>query len=106
MSTQTISAVQQQYTDRIPDMHSVRIDVAQLSSMAFDDSLVTSKVRAAIGADPMTMALKVDIETKDGIVIIKGIVPNVDIAAHLVQLIAAIDGVREVRNKLRIAATG
>jgi hypothetical protein len=85
------------------DPCNAEFEVAQLYNIGFDDNLVTSKVRAAINADPLTMTLAIEVETKGGNVVVTGTVPSVNVAAHLVELVASVEGVRNVQNKLRIA---
>jgi hyperosmotically inducible protein len=71
---------------------------------AVDDTMITSKVRAAIGSDPRTSTLKIDVNTKQGVVFVTGAVPSDELREHVVQLIATVDGVRTVKNDLKITA--
>jgi len=68
----------------------------------FDDSTITSKVRAAINSDQRASALKINVSTNQGTVVLKGTVPSVDLSAYLLQLVASVEGVRDVRNELKI----
>ncbi|MFI4939721.1 MAG: BON domain-containing protein, partial [Burkholderiales bacterium] len=70
--------------------------------VAIDDMLITSKVKAAINADRQLSTLRIDIKTNQGIVVVSGTVPTAALNAQLLQLVAAIEGVRNVKNELRI----
>jgi osmotically-inducible protein OsmY len=80
-------------------------DILITGKANFDDTIVTSKVKAAINADPLTSSLTIEIDTKDGMVVVAGTVPSAHIRTHLIELVATVEGVRNVKSNLRVAVT-
>jgi BON domain len=80
-------------------------DILITGKANFDDTIVTSKVKAAISADPLTNSLAIEIDTKDGMVVVAGTVPSAHIRTHLIELVATVEGVRNVKSNLRVAIT-
>lgn len=70
-----------------------------------DDTTITGKVKAAISADRQVSALKIEVNTKQGVVVLSGTVPNAGVSDHVLQLVASIEGVRDVKNQLKISST-
>lgn len=85
------------------NLRELEVAATQSSSVIGDDALITSHVVSAITADPQTASLRINVGTKDGIVAVRGAVPNANVGAHLLQVVATVDGVRGVKNSLRIA---
>ncbi|MBV8667030.1 MAG: BON domain-containing protein [Burkholderiaceae bacterium] len=71
----------------------------------FDDTVITSKVKAAFNADPLVSSLGIEVDTKDGIVVVTGSVPSLTVRDHVIQLVATVDGVRSVKANLRVTTT-
>ncbi|HEV8486161.1 MAG TPA: BON domain-containing protein, partial [Blastocatellia bacterium] len=46
------------------------------NSRAVDDSAITAKVKSKLAADSQTSAIKISVETKDGVVTLSGTVPT------------------------------
>ena len=67
-----------------------------------DDALITSKVKAALVADKQVSALKISVTTKQGVVILSGTVPSAEAGDHAVQTVASIEGVKDVKNELKV----
>jgi osmotically-inducible protein OsmY len=63
-----------------------------------DDTVITSKVKAAFAADPTVKATEVKVETFKGTVQLSGFVESRESAQKAVQLARQVKGVREVRN--------
>jgi len=63
-----------------------------------DDTLITSKVKAALAADPSVKATEVNVETFKGTVQLSGFVESRESAQKAVQLARGVKGVKEVRN--------
>jgi len=79
-----------------------RVNFADDSRPAVDDTMLTSKVQAALSSDPNVSTLKIKVSAKQGIVFVTGMVPNADVRDHLVQLVAGVEGVRSVKNELTV----
>lgn len=67
-----------------------------------DDSVITTKVKAALIKDPMTKALEIKVDTYDGVVQLSGFVSSQDAADRAVELASRIDGVKSVKNDMRL----
>ena len=63
-----------------------------------DDTVITSKVKAAFAADPTVKATEVKVETFKGTVQLSGFVESRESAQKAVQLARQVKGVKEVRN--------
>ena len=67
-----------------------------------DDSVVTTKVKAALVAEPTTKARDITVVTREGIVQLSGFVDSAAERATAVEIAQGIPGVKEVRNNLEI----
>ena len=63
-----------------------------------DDALITSKVKAALAADPAVKATEVQVETFKGKVQLSGFGASHESAQRAVELARQVKGVQEVRN--------
>src|SRR5579862_553576 len=78
----SIAATVAVYAGPSPDLRSIETMIAAGSSaVVIDDAMITSKVQAVLGADPRTAALRIAIDTKDGVVSLAGVVPSAEIGA-------------------------
>lgn len=78
---------------------------ASNAATVLDDTAVTTKVKAALAADPNLSALLISVDTKDGVVTLSGgpvkTAADVDHAAKLTQ---AVEGVKSVVNELKASS--
>lgn len=65
-----------------------------------DDSVITAKIKAAFVKDRDVTALKVNVKTDQGIVLLSGFVQNEQQARRAQEIAAAIEGVQSVRSNL------
>lgn len=77
---------------------------AQKAGAYIDDSVITAKVKAALVEDKQVSAMKIKVITKDGVVTLKGAVPNAEVGQHALQLAAGIEGVKDVKSDLTVKA--
>ncbi|HZG20185.1 MAG TPA: BON domain-containing protein [Herbaspirillum sp.] len=77
---------------------------AQKAGAYIDDSVITAKVKAALVEDKQISSLKIKVSTKDGVVTLKGSVPSAELGQHALQLVAGVDGVRDVKSDLTVKA--
>jgi osmotically-inducible protein OsmY len=63
-----------------------------------DDSLITSKVKAAFAADPNVKATQVQVETFKGTVQLSGFVDSRESAQKAVEIARGVKGVKSVKN--------
>jgi osmotically-inducible protein OsmY len=69
-----------------------------------DDATITSKVNAALAADKDLSAVKIDVDTKDGVVTLTGPAPTPEAAAKATKLAKDVKGVTSVNNQLTVKA--
>jgi hyperosmotically inducible protein len=77
---------------------------AQKAGSYIDDSVITAKVKAALVEDKQVSAMKIKVVTKDGVVTLKGAVPNAEAGQHALQLAAGVEGVKDVKSDLTVKA--
>jgi osmotically-inducible protein OsmY len=69
---------------------------------AVDDSVITTKVKSALIADPVTKAHEISVETNDGTVQLSGFVDNSEQRSRAVEIAKEVPGVKNVKNSLQI----
>jgi osmotically-inducible protein OsmY len=74
----------------------------QAAGEYFDDSVLTTKVKAALVEDPVTKAHQIGVETYRGTVQLSGFVDTKEERAKATKVARSITGVTEVRNDLEI----
>jgi osmotically-inducible protein OsmY len=67
-----------------------------------DDAVITTKVKAALAADPDVKATEVKVKTYKGVVQLSGFVSSADAARKAVEIARKVEGVREVKNDMEI----
>jgi osmotically-inducible protein OsmY len=66
----------------------------------FDDSVVTTKIKSSIIADPKLKATQISVETFKGVVQLSGFVNSSEAANRAVELARRVKGVKQVNNSL------
>jgi osmotically-inducible protein OsmY len=67
-----------------------------------DDSLITTKVKAALAADPDVKATEVKVETFKGTVQLSGFVESRNSIQKAVDIARRVSGVRDVKNDMTV----
>jgi len=67
-----------------------------------DDAAITSSVSAGLAKDPDLSALKIDVDTKAGVVSLKGPAPNAAAKARAEEIAKGVQGVTSVNNQLEV----
>lgn len=67
-----------------------------------DDSLITTKVKAAILHDDQLKVLEINVETFKGVVQLSGFVSSKQASQHAVEVTRGVSGVSSVINKMTI----
>ncbi len=67
-----------------------------------DDSVITTRVKAAMLADPATKVLQVNVETFKGAVQLSGFVESQTVANRAVEVTRGVPGVASVKNDMRL----
>ena len=78
--------------ERIPDA----------TRASLGDAAITASIQTDFLKDPDLSVLKIDVDTKDGVVTLNGLAENEAARKRAAQLAGAIKGVREVRNHLTV----
>ncbi len=65
-----------------------------------DDALITTKVKAALAADPSVKATEVNVETFKGMVQLSGFVSSRDSIQKAIDIARGVGGVRGVKNDM------
>jgi hyperosmotically inducible protein len=70
-----------------------------------DDAMITAKVKTKLSTEHAKNLIKVDVDTKDGVVHLKGSVPTLEHKAQAERLALETDGVISVMNDLKVAGS-
>ena len=77
-------------------------DAASNAVDAVGEAGITGKVNAALVGDPELSALKINVDTKDGVVTLNGEAPNQSAKDRAADLAKAVEGVTSVNNLLTV----
>lgn len=69
-----------------------------------DDAAITTKVKAAIMAEPGLKSLQIDVDTKDAVVTLSGTVDNAPMKDKAKEVAASVSGVKSVVDNLATKA--
>jgi len=67
-----------------------------------DDSVITTKVKAAVFNEPMLKSAEINVETFKGVVQLSGFVSSASAANKAVDVARTVGGVKSVKNDMRI----
>ena len=67
-----------------------------------DDTAITTKVKAAIFAEPNLKSTEINIETFNGIVQLSGFVSSKEMANKAIEIAKGVSGVKSIRNDMRL----
>jgi osmotically-inducible protein OsmY len=81
-------------------------DAATNVGAAARDATITAKINAALVADGQLKALKIDVDTKDGKVVLTGTAPDAGSRDRATTMAKAVDGVVDVDNRLTVQPKG
>lgn len=74
----------------------------QSTGQYIDDSVITTKVKAAVFDEPSLKILQITVETYKGVVQLSGFVDSAQSAARAAEVAGKVEGVIEVKNDLRV----
>jgi len=69
-----------------------------------DDSVITTKVKAAVLNEPSLKSAEINVETYKGVVQLSGFVGSADDVAKAVSVAKGVNGVKSVKNDMRLKA--
>ncbi|MBK7954641.1 MAG: BON domain-containing protein [Candidatus Accumulibacter sp.] len=67
-----------------------------------DDSVITTKVKAAVFNEPLLKSAEINVETFKGVVQLSGFVSSQSAANKAVEVARAVGGVKSVKNDMRV----
>jgi len=67
-----------------------------------DDSVITSKVKAAVLREPGLKVSEINVETFKGVVQLSGFVSSSDDIKSAIRVASAVDGVKSVKNDMQL----
>lgn len=70
------------------------------------DEAIIGTAKAALSADAQLARLPISVSVKKGVVMLSGEVPSAEAGDRAVQMVAAVAGVKEVKNDLKVKAAG
>lgn len=79
-------------------------DATHDAKNAVSDATITASVNAKLAGDKELSALRINVDTVDGRVALRGQAPNASARDRATQLASAVDGVRSVENQLVISS--
>jgi len=90
---------------QVKDMISVREGVASGDAPSpsrtlgerVDDATITGRVKGRLLEDPVVKGLKIDVDTREGVVYLTGTIPAADVREKAVQIARSTEGVRDVQ---------
>jgi len=68
------------------------------------DGAITTQINADLARDPELSAIKIDVDTMDGAVVLKGVAPNDSAKERAAAKALAVTGVKKVDNQLRVGS--
>jgi osmotically-inducible protein OsmY len=69
-----------------------------------DDAMITTKVKASLAGDKDLSAIRIEVDTKDGVVTLSGPAPSANAREHANDLAKNVKGVTSVNNHLTVKA--
>ena len=80
-------------------------DMANKAEEKFDDLSITTAVNAGLAKDSDLSALKINVDTKNGVVLLKGTAPTSAAKERATEITKAVKGVATVDNQLVVKAS-
>jgi osmotically-inducible protein OsmY len=88
--------------DKMDEAKDKTKSVAQDAKTAVSDSWLTSKTKIALFADDRVKGRQVSVETKNGVVHLRGKVDSADAKSAAAQVAQSVEGVKSVKNDLQV----
>ena len=80
--------------------------MGEKTGKAIDDVAITAAVKAGILAEPGLKVLQIDVDTKDGQVMLTGSADSAENVQRATQIATAVQGVKSVENRLAVSSKG
>ena len=69
---------------------------------AVSDDAITASAKSALSADAQIAGLPIKVTTRQGVVLVAGDVPSAAAGERVLQIVAAVSGVKDVKNTLKV----
>lgn len=79
-------------------------EVAAAAATKVDDASITAKVNAALAADRELSAIRIDVDTREGVVTLSGPAPTASAKERAAEVAHKVKGVESVNNQVTIKA--
>lgn len=87
---------------RLTDGH--RQDATEMQA-SLQDAAITVRVNAALMSDSQLSGLRIDVQTHNGTVTLRGSAPDALVIARATELVSAVEGVSSVVNEIKVSMT-
>ena len=87
------------------DQSTATAPAATRAGVAIDDATITTKVKAAVLAEPGLKSLQISVDTKDAVVTLAGNVDTPALKERATQIAQGVEGVRSVIDNLVVKAS-
>ena len=74
-------------------------------TVAVSDEVITATAKTALGTDAQIAGLPINVTTRKGVVMVSGEVPSAAAGERVLQILAAVSGVKDVKNTLKVKAS-
>ncbi len=101
-SNQTVGEKVDRATDKMVAATERAVDK---TAAVLDDATITTKVKAAVLAEPGLSSLQIDVDTKDGNVTLNGTVDTPELKERATQVAQAVEGVKSVSDHLMVKSS-
>ncbi len=83
-------------------VNNIQVDGSRTGGERVSDAWIVTKIKSKLTADPELNPLNIDVDSRQGVVILSGKVKNEAHRRHAEELAKDTEGVKEVRNELTI----
>jgi hyperosmotically inducible protein len=73
---------------------------------AVTDDAITASAKTALSTDAQLAGLAINLSVKKGVVSVSGDVPSAAAGERVLQIVAMVNGVKDVKNSLKVKAAG
>jgi len=101
-SGQTVGQKMDNATDKVA---AATERAADKTAAVLDDATITTKVKAAVLAEPGLKTLQINVDTRDGNVTLNGTVETPALKERAMQVAQAVEGVKSVSDQLVVKAS-
>lgn len=81
-----------------------RQDAAEMQA-SMQDAAITARVNAALMSDSQLSGLRIEVQTQNGTVTLRGSAPDALVIARATELASAVEGVSSVVNEINVSTT-